>query len=48
MGIQDNNKKKNENNKKNVKAKKFKFSRPPHKPSDVRDSRNGNNSTRGN
>jgi hypothetical protein len=46
MGTQDNNKKKS--NKKNVKTKKLKFSRPPHKPSDVRGSRNGNNLTRGN
>lgn len=50
MGTQDNKNEnnKNKNNKKKVKAEKLKFSRPLHKPSDVRDSRNGNNSTRGN
>ena len=45
MGTQDN---KNKNNKKKVTAEKLKFSRPLHKPSDVRNSGDGNNSTRGN
>lgn len=38
----------NDNNKKTTISKKVKFSRPPHKPSDVRRSGNGNNSIRGN
>lgn len=48
MGTQDNKNKNNKNNKKKVKAEKLKFSRPLHKPSDVRNSGDGNNSTRGN
>lgn len=57
MGTQDNKNKnnKNKNNKKKVTAEKLKvtaeklkFSRPLHKPSDVRNSGDGNNSTRGN
>lgn len=49
MGTQNNNdNNKNENDKKKIKVKKLKFSRPLHKPSDVRNSGDGNNSTRGN